>query len=361
MSALQVLAESLRLLRAQRVYTLLVSLMCTVCVFAGIAASGQGIANERRVLASIDSANTTTIVVRDIDGGAELSAVTVERIAGLAHVDWAVGLGPALDAANARLDTPSNTPVKVVVGMSPVLQLRGGSDRIGAWVSPGAVGALHLASPSGAIRRSDGREYAVLGEFSASEPLTRLNGLALIFDADDQSWLSEIVISVDEPGAVIAVGEAARVVAGQASPTSISIESPEVLAEVREVVAGDLRAEGRRSVVAVLLVSSVVIAVVTFAAVSARRRDFGRRRALGARRSNLVLLIVGHVVFASLIGSVVGVLAGAYVVRMMTGEPVDLLYPIAVATLTILTSATASFVPAVIAAVRDPLAVLRSA
>jgi putative ABC transport system permease protein len=94
---------------------------------------------------------------------------------------------------------------------------------------------------------------------------------------------------------------------------------------------------------------------------SARRRDFGRRRALGARRSNLVLLIVGHILLASLLGSVAGSAAGSVVVRTMTDQPVDLAYPTAVATLMVLTSTVAGLGPAVVAALRDPLAVLRSA
>lgn len=360
MSMLRVAGESARLLRSQWIYTLLVMLTCAVSVFAAVAASGQGIANERRVLASIDEADTTTIRVRDIDGNAGLSVATVDRIVSLSHVVWAVGFGPAVDAANARLNSAPDTPVKLLVGSSPALNITG-RDGVGAWLSSGAAAQLHMAQAAGGIRRTDGREYAVLGEFQPVEPLGNLAGLALVRDAEDRSPLSEIVVSVSKPGAVAAVSEAVRAVAGHASPASISIDAPEVLADVRNVVAGDLRAQGQRSTLAVLVFSSAMILVVAFAAVSARRRDFGRRRALGARRGNLAALIVGHIVLASLVGSAVGLANGVLLVRAMTQQPVDLAYPAATSILTIVTSAVSGLGPAVVAAMRDPLKVLRSA
>ncbi len=352
--------ESARLLGAQRVFTLLIALVSAIGVFAGVAVSGQGIADERQVLASIDDADTTTIVIRDVDGNADLTSEAVNRINALSHVRWAIGLGPALDAANARIGSAPDTPVKLVVGTAPPLEVLA-SDGVGAWLSPDVRRSLHLQRAAGGIRRSDANEYAVLGEFTASEPAEHLNGFALINDPDDISPLSEIIISVNGPGAVAVVSDAARAVAGPEAPASISVEAPQVLAEVRQVVSGDVRAQGRRSVLAVLATASVITAVVAFAAVSARRRDFGRRRALGARRSDLVILIVAHIVMASSLGSIVGWAAGTVVVRTVTDQPVDLAYPAAVATLMILTSALAGFWPAVLAAVRDPLSVLRSA
>lgn len=104
-----------------------------------------------------------------------------------------------------------------------------------------------------------------------------------------------------------------------------------------------------------------MILIVTFAAVSARRRDFGRRRALGARRSDLVALIVGHIALAALSGSANGLAAGVALVRSMTQEAVDLTYPAATSTLMIVISAVSGLGPALVAAMRDPLKVLRSA
>lgn len=169
MSIARVAGESARLLRSQWIFSMLVMSTCAVGVFASVAASGQGIANERRVLASIDDADTTTIRVRDIDGNAGLVGATVDRIASLSHVVWAVGFGPAIDASNARLSSAADTPVKLLVGSSPALNIAN-PERAGAWLSPGSAAQLHLTSAAGGIRRTDGREYAVLGEFRPVEP-----------------------------------------------------------------------------------------------------------------------------------------------------------------------------------------------
>lgn len=87
---------------------------------------------------------------------------------------------------------------------------------------------------------------------------------------------------------------------------------------------------------------------------STRRREFGRRRALGARRTQLVLLVVAQTALTGGVGASAGALLGARVT-----EGVSLSFMLAVAVLSTAASALAAVVPATAAARRDPVAVLR--
>ncbi len=359
MSTHRILIESARLLLAQRVFTLLIAAISALGVFAGIASSGQGIANEQAILSTIDDIDTTTISIKDTDGNAHLNDDTVARIAALSSVEWAIGLGPSRDAGNARLKSIEGTPIKRIVGASPAINMSAiRSD--GVALSSQSITSLHFSLPGGAVRRSDTAEFPVVGQFSAQAPLEFLSNFALLIDSDDPEPLVEIILSTTEPGAVSSIVDVLDDMVGLTPVPSITITAPEVLNQVRDLVSGDLRKQGQQAILYVLAITTIMTAVVAFAAVSARRRDYGRRRALGARRTNLVVLILAHMSYASGLGSSVGLAAGAVTVRNMTSMPADLRYMAAVAVLTIATTAIAGFVPALIAALRDPLTVLRS-
>lgn len=79
----------------------------------------------------------------------------------------------------------------------------------------------------------------------------------------------------------------------------------------------------------VLGVGVAIVTVTMLGAVSSRRRDFGRRRALGASRSSLITLVLIHTAVAAVTG------------------------------LCVLVALLGALIPALAAAYRDPMRILR--
>lgn len=90
-----------------------------------------------------------------------------------------------------------------------------------------------------------------------------------------------------------------------------------------------------------------------------RRRDIGRRRALGATRATIMTLMIGQVTVAALTSAIIG--AGIGVALLARGDAPIPNLPYITAVVLALTgiSAIAAGIPALIASRRDPLSELR--
>ena len=106
-------------------------------------------------------------------------------------------------------------------------------------------------------------------------------------------------------------------------------------------------------------VSLVLVGLVVYGSVTLRRQDFGRRRALGARRSDVVALVGAQSGLVALLGVSLGVVAGSLAVWRLTGQLPDVPFTLAVGALVLLAVLVASIPPALVAAFRDPVRVLR--
>lgn len=111
--------------------------------------------------------------------------------------------------------------------------------------------------------------------------------------------------------------------------------------------------------IVVLGVGLVVVAVTLFGAVSQRRRDFGRRRALGASRSAVVALVLAQTFIAALLGGVVGLATGSFIVWRLVDALPSPSFTAGVLALSMLSALLAAVPPALIAARRDPVQILR--
>jgi putative ABC transport system permease protein len=116
---------------------------------------------------------------------------------------------------------------------------------------------------------------------------------------------------------------------------------------------------GRNLILATLAASLVLTALVVYGSVTLRRQDFGRRRALGAGRSTITSLAAVQYSVVSILGAVVGTIAGSVIVHRLTDSYPNPRFTVAIAGLAILATNGASIPPAVVAAFRDPVRVLR--
>ncbi len=171
--------------------------------------------------------------------------------------------------------------------------------------------------------------------------------------------IAVLVVVAERAEFVTPVSRAVTSVLSVDDPKKVSVSTSEQLATLRGLVDGQLGMFGRDLIFIVFAGSGVLVAAVQYGLVMLRRKDFGRRRALGASQRLIVALLLAQ---SSLLGGI-GASAGCSAAAVMlaaTGAPLPTpSYFGAVAILALLTSTLAAVIPAFAAARRDPLRELR--
>lgn len=322
--------------------------------------TGRSVGAERAVLASIDDLGIRTVTFR-VTKGAPLTADAVTRIAQIREVSWVGGLGTPVDAANAR-NLDGNTILLRTLHTSD-LGLFGIAEpppRGAAWVDAEAVTMLGLPEVGGGVATREGEAYEVAGRLRRPAALGMSPGVALVprglTSADE---VNSIVVVAESPQSLGFVIDQAALLLGVDDPASLSHESNQHVATLRDTVQGSLQDFSRVLVIGVLAVAGVLEMALLYGFVMIRRKDFGRRRALGATRGLIVGLVVAQTGLLAGFGSTLGVVV-ALGVLAVSGDPwpgAD--FVLATWVLAWATGIVSSVVPAVIASWRDPLAELR--
>jgi putative ABC transport system permease protein len=236
-----------------------------------------------------------------------------------------------------------------------------------ALASPAATRTLGLRDGTGGLVTDDGYGAVVVGELAVPPHLGFLEPLVLMPSSSATAAAGEhpddpltvLVVLAQSPPEVAAVAATVRSLLPPADPASLTVETSAELAAIRAAVGGELGSHGRATVLGILVISVVLVAVNLLALVTMRRKDFGRRRALGATQSLIVALLLGQLGLLATIGAAVGV-AAALLSLAVTGDPLPgARFTLAVAVAGVLTAMLGALPPAILAARRDPLHELR--
>lgn len=353
---LRILVAATRTARSQPVLSVLVAFIAAATVFVTLITVGRTVGTQRAVLARFDTLEVTVIQVIDDQGDAGLDAADVSRVQALSGVDWAIGVGPIDDVRTAGL-RGDPVPSRVVVGTSSLVSIGDRADS--AYVGPGSQTALGLTVASGAVDFASGRQVPVVGAFRATGPLSGLETSVLLPERGYTGPVRRIYVHATSPDQVLAVAAAIGHAVGDSDGNRPQVQVADDVAAIRATVRGELGGAGRSLALQTLAGGLVIGAITIFAGVQARRRDFGRRRALGATRSQLIMLVVLQTLLAAAPGATVGAIAGAYTAHRLSDAWPGWSYPTAIGTLTLLALGGAAVVPALLAAYRDPVAALR--
>jgi ABC-type antimicrobial peptide transport system permease subunit len=109
-----------------------------------------------------------------------------------------------------------------------------------------------------------------------------------------------------------------------------------------------------------LVSSALLIAAILYGAVEERRREFGLRRSQGATRSTIGALVVAEASLLAVAGTTAGAVAASIAVAVPTATLPDPTLTFAIGALVTLSAVAGSIPPALSAALREPLYVLRS-
>lgn len=356
--------EALRIAATQPVASTMTVLITAAVVALLLATTGQTIVAERQVLAQIDDAGTRSIEV-ELDPIAGGTADAVDRIARLATVEWTVGFGDVLDVHNEHVQGGAPVALRPMYGdLPPAIQLdptQGPPLADIAWAGAAAIARLGLDDGFGGIVDETGaRSYAVVGKLVASDPLTDFNRQALTpMQSTPKARLRRLLVVTNTPADVGPTTDQVVALLDVEEPAAVTVRTSERLAQLRAAVAGELGQYGRDLVVQALGAALVVVLVVTYGTTATRRRDFGRRRALGATRASIAGLVVLQQTTTAFVGALLGLGVGTLISLQLTGSMPDVRFAVAVAVLAILVAVVSALIPAAIAATRDPVAILR--
>lgn len=340
----------------------------SVVIVAGMVASvllttGRTVGSEQAVLGSIDSAGTRSIIVR-AEASAGLDSTVLERVSNIDGVHWIGALGPAMDVTNADIPGGTLVPARYLwtpdVGDLGVPQVSPIEDE-SAWASARALEQLGMVDSAGGIETVAGEGFSVVGQIATPDYLSFLEPLVIVpqGDAAEARPIAILVIIAERPDLVAPLAKVVSSVLAVDDPTKVTISTSERLATLRALIEGQLGSFGRALVLLIFGVSALLVAAILYGLVMMRRKDFGRRRALGASQGFIVLLLIIQIAALSLFGSIVGSLV-ALIVLLGSGDPLpgpDFVFAIVLLALSV--SIVAALLPALAAARREPIAELR--
>ncbi|MCR6704728.1 MAG: ABC transporter permease [Cellulomonas sp.] len=349
--------------RAQPVATATAALVVALVTLVTLLTTGRAAATEAEVVASIDAVGTRLVVATDTTGEAGIDPATVAAIAELSSVTWVFGLGPATDVENVAAGHAGPAPLRALVGGLPsdVALAAGRAPATPDEVVVGSSAATALRMPDVAGALSDGaRRYAAVGLVEGTGPLSFLDDGALRMAAPDEDVpLRYVYVLAASATHAQDVADAVRALVVADAPSAVDVSVSSGALELRDVIAGRLGASSRQTMAGVLGVGLVLVTVTMLGAVAGRRRDFGRRRALGATRSAVVSLVLVQSSCAGLAGAVLGAASGLAVLSATGVAWPTAQFVAGVMVLAALVTLVGSVPPAVAAARADPVRILR--
>ncbi|MEO6628891.1 MAG: FtsX-like permease family protein [Aquihabitans sp.] len=351
-------AESLRIAVSSRIQSALVAVMCMIVPLLVIGVAGLGVDAQEALLGRLDSVGARVIVVTSAGGQSTIPLEAIGRLEALSHVAWVAGLGPVTDVHLAGHGPGPSAPSRLFVGGRAPVSFGGNTP--GAYVSRDSAARLGVTGVYGSLRPG---ELPIVGWFSAESPLQELRAFVLLRPTVDPSdsmvLLDRVFVATEDAAYVSAVRTAIPGVIGTSAAANAQIEENGALQAARAAVLDEIVHQSRVFVMAALAALVILSGSVVFMGTLVARKDFGRRRALGASRLQLTILVIFTTAWASLLGAVVGAVAGWAYLATQLGHLPDPRFAIAIAWLTAVITIGAAALPALIAASRDPLRVLR--
>lgn len=324
--------------------------------------TGRTVGAEEQILDSIGSASSRSIVVH-AEPDAGLTAKVLERVAALNDVEWSAGFSAAVDVTNSAISQGVRVPARQVYSADPGrLGIPAATAADGtAWASRKALRLLGLPDTVGSITTTAGVAYGVGGRIKVPDFLRQFEPVVLIPTARTRGdeAVTTLLIVARSPELVAPLRRVLQSILGVDDPTKVSVRTSEDLLKLRKLIGVQLGAFSRGLVLAMLTLMGALVAALLFGLVMMRRRDFGRRRALGASRSLIIQLLMFQTAVVALTGILVGICTSWVVLRIGGDALPGFRFTSNLAIVVLATCLTATSVPALLASRREPIRELR--
>lgn len=227
-------------------------------------------------------------------------------------------------------------------------------------LSDRAANSVGLPDGVGSLVTLDRLPYSAAGFYRPMRTIEFLQPLALApRRLSEEGEVAIVVVLARKPRDVAVLAEVIRPLLDPVDPLKVSFETSGRLAALRATIERQLSGFGRASVVVIVVLNGTLVATLLYGMVLLRRKDFGRRRALGASRSFIVALVAGQAVLVSSLGATLGLALG-HTALVLSDQPLPTVrFTGAVFVLALTTSIVAAFAPAWAASRRDPVLELR--
>lgn len=348
--------------RVALVPSALVILVVAAMCLASVVTVGRQAATEAALAERLSGPTARTLTITDTGSTGALTGPVITSMTNLHHTQAVIARGAPVDAINGALGAGSPRVAVTEILGTPTSAI---TLTVGRMPGPGEVivsdttaTTLGLEQPAGYLESTDGRQWSIVGGFEAITPFEELEDLAVAgADPTNQTPARQIHVTVADRDHVQQVTLAALALA-DLDPQRTHVARPAALDEANQAITGQIVGLGRSLLLLILGVGAFFVAIVVLADVLIRRRDLGRRRTLGITRPDLITLVTLRTGMPALLGATLGTTAGALIISPTA--PVPIVFCTAVATLALTTAATAAIPPALYAATRDPVEVMRT-
>ena len=351
--------------------TLTMAVVC-LAVTAVIATTGRTSAARHQILDRLEDPAARLVRITAIGSTTRFDAAAVARVGSIRSVAWVIGLGPAEvlgynpatgDVRRGFAREPVGTRTysgDLTRGATGILR-RGRLPTAGEAVAGSAAAhVLGLADGIGWVVDDSSASLPVVGTVELPDFLAGLDKYVLVLGDPSPAALTEVDVLAATGADVEPLVNVLPALLGIDDPTAISVQRAELWVSLRRDLAADVGSLDRAILLASLLTSALLVSGLLYGAITERRREFGLRRTQGATRGDIASLVVIEACVVSFAGATIGVAAGTAAVFLQTGSIADPVTGGALASLVCLAALAGSIPPAITAAFREPLLVLRS-
>ncbi|QHC54508.1 hypothetical protein GSU10_01755 [Rathayibacter tanaceti] len=324
--------------------------------------AGRTQALEAAVISQVDEASSRAVVLSlGDDAGVKLDVSNT--LGAVRGVSWVGAFGAAVDAENGLVPGGRRVTVRTLsshaAGEDLLPRDQNPSSTV-ALASEEALKTLGFDTASGFIVTSTGEEVSIGGKITPPSYLADLEPLILVRGLQADTELASIIIVVATRAAdVPALAATLPLLVGANDARAVTVKSSAAVELLRTGVQSELATSTSVSVSLALLGGGLLVTLLVMSNVVLRRRDYGRRRALGASRGFVVGLICLECLCAAVPGALIGT-TGSYLLLSWNGVPVpDSKFAFATIILGLIISVLSTIPPALVAANRDPIAELR--
>ncbi|WP_104092526.1 ABC transporter permease [Arthrobacter sp. GMC3] len=354
--------ESRRNAYANPVASIVTLLLIAGMCIAVLLTSGRAAGAQQAVLGTLDEAGTRTIVVTS-DKTDGIPNDIVQKLKDIQGIDWAVAMGPSVDVSNSAIPGGIKQSLSHAWATNWIpfgINHSENSPEVGI-ASNVVTQQLGFIENFGTVGTQSGEKYSVTGTYSL--PVDGQDSLTDIIvpqqSASDPDSVQKLVIVANSPASVRPITELVTSFIAPSDASTVHVQTSQRLAELRAVVDDQLVVFGRVLTLGILAVASTLVGIVSFGLILLRRKEFGRRRALGASRRIVVALVLLEAATVSAVGALIGETTAASLLTGL-GDPMPPpTFMLGIGVLAIFVGVVASLIPAFFAARREPIVELR--